>query len=1046
VQTLRAAAGLLAAADSIERLAPLAAVCSCIGAVSPLDASALHSLGLTNLVDDVHVAAGRGALRALLVVVPSGVALRDVLPRLAARLASRAPHCLWLVAATQPTSKRVALMAWSDDRRPPRVSAIIVDRTRVLDSDAETVRALSAITDERDLLIHARWVEVLGREALSARFYRALERALARLAESSNRCSREVRRELALLNASRLLFLSFLEAKGWLDGDLAFIAHQFDRCMMRGGEFHNRALRPLFFGTLNTPIRKRAVEARAFGRIPFLNGGLFAPTALERRNRTIAFSDEAYGELLDTVFAQYRFTAREATSSWTEAAVDPEMLGRAFESLMGGAERRRTGAFYTPFSLVERVANEGLDVALGARPTLDGLERFTVLDPACGSGAFLVHILERLAAMHVRLGDTRSASAIRRDVLARSIYGVDVNPTAVWLCELRLWLSIVIESEESDPTAVLPLPNLDRNIRVGDALSGRAFGPETTHVRGASHLRALRQRYANANGARKDSLARQLDRVERSRALETLDAELTTLSRRRRDLLAARRGHDLFGGKYQPSADEREAANALRRRAASLRTMRRRIASGGALPFSFPVHFADVGACAGFGLVVGNPPWVRLHQLSADQRAEFRREFDVARVAAWQTGARAAGAATGFAGQVDVAALFVERSLRLLAPGAALALLVPVKLWRSLAGGGLRRMLAQETQVRRIEDFSAAPSVFDAAVYPSLIVAARNGAVSPTQAATTRVAIHHRGGSALAWQTSAQQLTFDDSTGAPWIFLPPDARRAFEKIRAAGRPLAETPIGRPLLGVKCGCNDAFVVRLLDADDELAHVVTHDDQRIVIERRMLRRLLRGEHVRRWRTLDSGERLIWTHDATDAPLVELPKHAARWLTAWRRHLSARSDARRRTRWWSVFRTEGARIDRPRVVWADVGREPRACVLDAGDPAVALNSCYVVRCADDVDALAFAALLNGPIAGAWLNAAAEPARGGYRRYLGWTLSLLPLPADWQRARRSLAPLARRGLIGESPSARDLFEASLAAYQLEADDVAALVAWSCE
>src|SRR5262249_4149731 len=185
--------------------------------------------------------------------------------------------------------------------------------------------------------------------------------------------------------------------------------------------------------------------------------------------------------------------------------IDPEMLGRAFESLMGSSERRRTGAFYTPFTLVEQVANAGLDAALGERPTRFDLDRLTVLDPACGSGAFLVHVLERLASLYARLGDWRDPSAIRRDVLTRSIYGVDVNPTAVWLCELRLWLSVVIESPESDPSSVLPLPNLDRNVRVGDALSGRAFGGDDTRVPGARELRRLRERYVLPSRPRNDS-------------------------------------------------------------------------------------------------------------------------------------------------------------------------------------------------------------------------------------------------------------------------------------------------------------------------------------------------------------------------------------------------------------------------------------------------------------------------------------------------------------------------------------------------------------
>ena len=110
----------------------------------------------------------------------------------------------------------------------------------------------------------------------------------------------------------------------------------------------------------------------------------------------MSFSDEAYGGLIADLFGQYRFTAREETASWSEAAVDPEMLGRAFESLMASAERRRTGAFFTPFALVERVADAGLEEAL-ANGSVDALERLTVLDPACGSGAFLVHALERIA-------------------------------------------------------------------------------------------------------------------------------------------------------------------------------------------------------------------------------------------------------------------------------------------------------------------------------------------------------------------------------------------------------------------------------------------------------------------------------------------------------------------------------------------------------------------------------------------------------------------------------------------------------------------------
>lgn len=1058
MRTLRDAADLLASADTIDSLAPIAAAIGCGGHPAPLDSVARRSLGLDDALTEARVAAGGGALRALLVVARPDILLRDVLTRIASRLATRAPHVLWIVVATQRETGDVAITAWTGERHPPRVAALIANRGRLVDSDGETLRALAAAAGSSDLVTHARWVEILGRGALTVRFYRALERAVVTITDSANVGPRDARAEIALLNTSRLLFLSFLEAKGWLDDDRAFVSHQFERCLADGKRFHDRVLRPLFFGTLNTPARRRAPAARAFGRVPFLNGGLFSRTPLERRWRNITFSDDAYGSLIYDVFAQYRFTALEETASWSEAAVDPEMLGRAFESLMISDERRRTGAFFTPFSLVERVTSSGLEIAIGEQlaHALDAraltanqrqdarmrLRELSILDPACGSGAFLVHALERVSALLVQCGDARDLSAVRRDVLTRSIFGVDVNPTAVWLCQLRLWLSVVIESSADDPRAVAPLPNLDRNIRAGDSLAGVAFGDAVSRPRDGVAIRRLRERYANASGVRKATLSRRLERAERERALATIDAEILLIGARRRDLVVAQRGRDLFGARYHPARDERLVATALKQQSAALRALRRRIVAGGALPFSFPVHFADVATRGGFDLVVGNPPWVRLHRVALADRSAFRRTFDVARLAGWAPGALTAGAGAGFAGQVDVAALFVERSVRLLAPGGGLALLLPVKLWRSLAGGGVRRFIASETRIRRIEDFSDAPAVFDAAVYPSLLTAERHTDARSTDCID--LALHHRGREMFGWKTTSDALALDSSPGAPWILLPPPARHAFDRLRSAGPPLAQSVIGRPYLGVKCGCNDAFVVELLDADDDLAEVLTSDGRRVTIERSLVRPLLRGEHLERWQPPPSGESIIWTHDAHDLPLAQLPPYANRVLSRWRRQLNARTDSRGRARWWALFRTESARCDRPRVIWGDVGREPRASVLDAGNPTVPLNSCYVTRCQDATDAHALAALLNGALARAWLNAVAEPARGGYRRYFGWTVALLPVPADWSRARDILAPLGERARCGSPPSEVELLDAALAAYGLDAAVVAPLVAWT--
>ena len=1065
MRTLRAAAQLLADAANIESLTPIAAAIGCAAHPVSLDDSLLREMGLDS-AEQARIAEGPGALRALLLELDGRSPLHDQLRRAAHRLAQHTPHVLWVVIATQPESSSVAIAAWSVDRRPPRVAALVAQRDRVVDSDAETLATLTAAADPRadaDVLTHRRWLEILGREALTRRFYRSLELRVDSLAGALDRGTPEERRDLALLYSSRLLFLCFLEAKGWLDGDRTFLSRAFDACMTTGGSFHRRVLLPLFFGTLNTRYARRAPAARALGRIPFLNGGLFARTPNERRLRGAHFPDDEIGRLFGDLFARYRFTAREEGTDWAELAVDPEMLGKAFESLMASGDRKGSGSFYTPHPLVARVTDAALGRVLALSPNTcisgslaeatdvvrrarrDRLEEITILDPACGSGAFLVYALEQLAVLRRAAGDDRPAADVRRDVLTRSIFGVDRNPTAVWLCELRLWLSVVIESDVTDPLGVEPLPNLDHNIRVGDSLAA-SVGDAPVLPRRAGALRRLRERYARASGRRKETLVRLLHREERLLALDAVGRELASIAAQRRDLLAALRSRDLFGDRSHSLGDSRLHARTLRARAAGLRAERRRLTTGGALPFAFTVHFADVMAHGGFDLVLGNPPWVRLHRIPARERELLRDRYRVFRAGAWESGAERARAGAGFAAQVDLAALFVERGVRLLRPGAVLSFLVPAKLWHSLAGGGVRRLLGEETRVVVLEDLAEAPATFDAAVYPSLIVAERWNGAPDDHPGEIVAAAYHRGCGALRWRLPRRQLAFDDSPGSPWLILPPEVRQAFDRLRAVGVPFAESAVGRPRLGVKTGFNLAFLVRLasrVDVDD--AEVAAANGRRGRVEIPLLRPVIRGERIRPWCVGTPDEYVVWTHGESGTPLDRLPPCAARWLTPWRRQLAARADGRT-GRWWSLFRTEAARTDRPRVLWADLGRSPRATILDAGDPTVPLNSCYVAICSDDTDARTLAAILNSPIAEAWLGALAEPARGGYRRFLGWTMALLPLPHDWTRARTVLAPIADAAIRGAYTPGdlRDaLLDETLAAYGVTHDEMAPLLTW---
>lgn len=1027
---------------------------------TPVGPELQEKLGIAGLAERFEISESRGSLRALTTSFKSDVLVRDVLALIAARLSFSVPHLLWIVFSVDGDS-HVGISVWQADGSRPRIFALLADRRRISDSDAQTFCALASLDTSSDSLTHLRWTEILGREAITIRFFRALRSVIDNLAASLEPgIPRNTSSDLALTYVSRLLFLSFVESKGWMNRDHDFLSNSFIQCMTSGGSYHRKVLSPLFFGTLNTPIAKRASHARTFGRIPFLNGGLFGRTPAERALR-FEFPDDSLGLVFGDLLTRYRFTEREQSTDLSESAIDPEILGRAFESLMQAESRKSSGAFYTPQPVVKRVADAALEISLcnscvqpeqiqqllngvplnerDATLTLERMTQLRILDPACGSGAFLVYLLEMIAAMRTLCGDNRPASERRRDVLANSIFGVDINPTAVWLCELRLWLSVVVGSQVTDPTRVLPLPNLDRNIRVGDSLGAKPLRHPGSPP--CDNVERTRLRYIRSVGARKKLLGRVLEKMERRNAIALLTWHLETIAAERRDLLTAARSRNLFG--------ERSANPALQKGLTGLRERRKdatnsllALRAGSALPFSFETHFADVMQAGGFHLVVGNPPWVRVHRMAKSSRAFFKRDFELCRATGWSIGASKARAGSGFAHQLDLSALFVERSLNIARDDGCIALILPSKLWKSLAGGSVRFLISKSSDIQILEDFSAAKALFDATTYPSLLVVRKGVEVGSPRRAPIRAAVHRRS-EVLHWTMSPDLLPLDQSPGSPWLILPQEVRAGFDALASRGTPLADSSFGRPMLGVKTGSNDVYIMSLV-RDDGATSQMTCNDSEVTIETRLLRKVIKGDSIRPWRISPGIERIIWTHGSDGQPLPELPPLASTWFRKWRKELSTRTDARTQDHWWRVFRTEAAGSSLHRVVWSDIGRIPRAAVIPAGDESIPLNTCYVVACKYDVDANALAALINSPLIAAWLSLIAEPAQGGYKRYLGWTMALLPVPRKWEENRAGLSKLYVRACSGDLPSPSEVFEKTLVAYGLAEEDVHDMMIWA--
>ncbi len=300
----------------------------------------------------------------------------------------------------------------------------------------------------------------------------------------------------------RTLFLWFLRKK-------EFVNPEFDYFTVSGDadqtEYYREKLEPLFFEVLNTEIKERSFADKI---TTFLNGGLFEPIDTDfYKDSKLTFPTGFFTQIFN-VLNHYNFTVDEGTSEYEQVAVDPEMLGRVFENLLaslndetGNQARKSKGAFYTPREIVDYMCEQSLveylktklpetanrdrrieelvtmDEAsfreqdhnkrrdwkkdLGQEQVVQALDELKILDPAVGSGAFPMGMLNLLVKVYTRIDTAREKdlAQLKRDILSRSLYGVDIDQMAIQISRLRAWLSILVDMENLKKAE--PLPNLD---------------------------------------------------------------------------------------------------------------------------------------------------------------------------------------------------------------------------------------------------------------------------------------------------------------------------------------------------------------------------------------------------------------------------------------------------------------------------------------------------------------------------------------------------------------------------------------------------------
>ncbi|HSH46469.1 MAG TPA: DNA methyltransferase, partial [Longimicrobiales bacterium] len=897
-------------------------------ALQPIPRAARGAWGLADAPElkDALVAGTAGSLDALLLELrdtPSP----DVVSRLCRGVRKRNPVRLHLFVLVGPACEVVVLGAF-DEEGGFRHLWLEKD---VRESDVEALEEMAARPGEEGLVLATRQLRALDRGRVTDRFFRdfrARREAVARAWRGVPVGAERERRQLALLFLCRLTFLYFIQRRGALGGDERFIASLLGRWLDEPGQpaatFFRARLQPLFFGALNRRPEDRDPSALALGALPYLNGGLFDRHHLERQFPELDLPDDEARGVIEGLLERYRFTSREGGEG-AGFGVDPEILGRVFEGLMAPGRRGETGSFYTPAPVVNRVVREAVAEYLGGRCGLEtarrlldeggeaisgpdrrrarsALERVRVLDPACGSGAFLLGALWRLTET---LGAVKRepAATLRRDVVAGALHGVDLLDEAALLCSLRLWLALSAGEKE-----IRPLPNLDRRIRQGDALVDpldlrglMAGDPHLTGVPRTPELRvALRdmepagRRYLDSGPEDRDGARGELARRERALARAWVGAAERSARFRLRQLRAAAGERDLFG--EVPDRARRAAARlgTLEERLGQLEAARAAIRERGSLPFfSFGVHFSD--AAGGFDLIVSNPPWIRSHRWPDRLRA-LARHFEVCRSPGWRRGIQLAGAPSGVGAQVDLSLLFLERAVRLLAPAGVLAMLVPAKTFRALYGGAARRLLLRELEVACIEDHALDHrSMFRADTYAGVLIGRRPTGqdtaadLEDPEVGAVRVQMVRRGVPPLRFRLPRAELPlFPGDLESPWLLAPPDVVRGIRTMQRAGPPLGADARLRVRRGIMTGRNDVLV--MADVEPKLGGLARVEAEgarratdkraagryRAFVEMRQLRPLIRGAGIDAFRYRTDGY-VVWCRDGEGRHEAPAPRMA-------------------------------------------------------------------------------------------------------------------------------------------------------------------------
>jgi hypothetical protein len=637
-------------------------------------------------------------------------------------------------------------------------------------------------------------------------------------------------------------------------------------------------------------------------KVATFNGGLFDPQRypfLEQQQVGDAHLLAALDRLarVDGQFIDYRDLAERHLGTIYEGLLEyhlepiPPAEGWSVDLLNDRGERKATGSFYTPDFIVKYIVDATVGPVLRAAvkdapdapAQIAAVLAVNVLDPAMGSGHFLVETTEYIARFLVDLGISRGDEPVtpgdplpiasdttdwsdlaywKRRVAQSCIYGVDLNPLAVDLAKLALWLTTVAQDK--------PLSFLDHHLRCGNALVGTRIDQLETSGSGAKK-RQRKEKTQNAKRKTQNSATQisMLDdeafrrsmssavgsmwliertagnTVDEVKEQERVYADLRETLTRRYGRLAHLATATHFGVEFDPTFWNVLTDYASGRALTVPRQLQAWLEAADALAatrrffhweLEFPEVFFDqhgypLGANAGFDAVVGNPPYVRQEDVGP-----FKPYF-------------AAAYPQVYHGVADLYVYFYQQGLQALRQGGRMAYIVTNKWMRAGYGEPLREYFTTHAALEQIIDFGHAPIFPDADVFPCIVVLKKPDAEAAEQVAAQQVQVTAFPREALKLvQIEGYVRRYSHPVPqrrlgrAAWSLETSEVDRLLAKIRQTGVPLAEFAGVKPYRGLLTGLNEAFLVNTQTKEK----LIKEDPQCKTI----IKPFLRGQDIKRW----------------------------------------------------------------------------------------------------------------------------------------------------------------------------------------------------